>query len=121
MWYNFNNSANLVNIEVDAKRHIRCYKEYDLWYTPLAEGSSSGTYTKCMQVGNGWGEGNKQAYFGVQGKYDPEERDKVTPGVDVTIYSSEKVAYFPNGTLPSWLPEVCLSNSTRLNSTNCDW
>lgn len=121
MWWAFNESSSLSTIDVDSQRQIRCYDGYNISHTPLAEGTSSGIYTKCMQVGSGWGEGNKQASFSIQGKYDPQSRGKVTAGVDVTIYSSERVAYFPNGTLPSWLPSVCLSNSTRLNSTNCDW
>lgn len=121
MWYNFNDSSKLSTIDVDAHRQIRCYKDYDLAYTPFNPHTSSGVYTKCMQVGSGWGELNKKASFGVFGKYDESDEQKVTPGVNVTIYSSEKVAYLPNGTLPSWLPPVCLSNSTKLNSTHCDW
>lgn len=121
MWYNFNDSDKLFTVDVDYYRQIRCYKDYDLRYTPLNANTSFGTYTKCIQVGNGWGDANKWAQFQVMGKYDENQRDRVTPGVDVTIYSSEKAVYFQDGTLPSWLPEVCLTNSTRLNQTNCDW
>lgn len=121
MWYNFNSSSDLYTVQIDANRQIRCYNWYDLWYTPLNEGTSTGNYTKCMQVGSGWGPENKRAYFGVEGKYDENVRGKVTPGVDVNIYSSGKVTYFPNGTMPSWLPEGCLQNSTQLNQTQCDW
>lgn len=121
MWYNFNDSSNLFTVNVDANRQIRCYKDYDLWYTPRFVGTSSGSYTKCMQVGSGWGDKNKVAFFDTYGKYDEEWVDNLSPGLDVTIYASEKVAYLPNGTIPSWMPNACLTNSTALNSTNCDW
>lgn len=121
MWYNFNDSSNLLVVDVDAGRQIRCYMEYDLSNTPLNPDTTLGTYTKCMRVGGGWNETNRMAKFNIEGKYDADDRDRQTPGIDVTIYSSDRVAYFPNGVIPSWLPQACLSNGTRLNTTFCDW
>ena len=111
-------------VDVDAHRQIRCYTWYDLFFYPLAEGSSYGNYTKCIRLGKGWSDLNKKASFSAPGAYDAVS-EKQGPGVDVDIYSSDRAVFLPNGTLPSWLPAACLSDESRngslLNQTHCDW
>ena len=121
IWLGFNDTINTWTVDVDAQRQIRCYGAYDLSLTPIAPFTSSGNYTKCIRTGSGWSENNKQATFSVEGMVDTSRRNNTGPSVDVQIYSSDKAAFLPNGTLPEWLPEACLTNSTALNRTNCDW
>lgn len=39
---------------VDDERSIRCFRDYDLYFTPLSYNTSQGTYTKCVRTGKGW-------------------------------------------------------------------
>ena len=107
-------------VNVDAQRQIRCYSWYNLFWTPLAIGSSSGNYTKCIRTGSGWGDANKKASFSVSGAYDAVTQ-KQGPGVSVEIYSSDRAVFFPNGTLPSNVPAACLTKGSVLNRTVCNW
>ncbi|KAK3701430.1 hypothetical protein LTR37_015528 [Vermiconidia calcicola] len=119
MWNDLNDQYHWV-VEVDANRQIRCYSYYNLVWTPLAEGTSSGNYTKCIRVGQGWSTTNKQATFYAAETYNFATQ-KEEPGIDITVYSSDRAVFFPNGTLPSWVPPACLSNRPVLNNTICDW
>lgn len=115
-WISFDNSSVTV-IEVAPDQQIRCYDSYNL---DSFDGTSSGNYTKCIQVGKGWGPANKMANFSVAGTYDYATKS-VRPHTQVNIYSSEKAAFLKNGIVPEWLPSECLQNGTVSASTNCDY
>lgn len=107
-------------IDVDANRQIRCYIAYNLWNAPMTEGIQAGNYTKCVRTGSGWSNENYKASFSVPGAFSTASK-RQQPGVSVDIYSSDRAVFFPNGTLPSWLPSACLSRAGLVNRTNCDW
>lgn len=114
------NGYNRWTVDVDATRSIRCYAYYQLRWTPLAEDTSYGNYTKCIRIGSGWSETNKRATFSVPGAYDPVEGVQGL-GAEVEIVSSDRAVFLHNGELPSWLPPACLSDGNLLNHTTCDW
>lgn len=118
-WFDYDNRYSWT-MDVDAHRQVRCYAYYDLYYAPLAEGTATGNYTKCIRIGSGWSPLNKQATFYAPGVYD-EDTQKLGANISVNVYSSDLATYLPNGTLPSWLPAACLSTGNVLNKTICDW
>ena len=120
-WVDYDNQYHY-SIDVDAQRKIRCYIWYNLWNAQMTEGVSSTTsnYTKCIRTGSGWSDVNKQTNFFVPGAYDTISK-KQGPSVAVDIYASDRAVFLPNGTLPSWLPKVCLARGGALNRTTCDW
>ena len=107
-------------IDVANNKQVRCYPWYNLEWTPLSEFTSSGNYTKCIQTGSGWNPNNKRARFYTEKLYNPDTQ-RLDPGVDITVYSSHRAAFFPNGTLPTWLPAGCLTDGPVLNKTICNW
>ena len=118
MYVDYNN-RNSWNVDIDKDRQLRCYANYNLFWTPIGESTSSGWYTKCIQTGSGWSRANKKASFSVQGAYDVNQK-ALGPGVDVTVYSSDRAVFFPNGNYPSWA-KPCVVPGYRLNQTVCDW
>lgn len=105
---------------IDDNRSVRCFDQYDLSITPLNQGSAQGTYTKCIRIGKGWSHDNKEASFIIVG-----ERNYTTnltsPGVNVSITSSDKAQFFENGEIPSWLPTECLQAGPVPSTVDCDW
>ena len=100
-------------------------------WTPMTNITTSldvmGVYTKCIRVGSGWNILNKKASFYVPKAYDASSRtgkqaQADSLGVEVTIYSTDKAVFLPNGTLPSWMPKTCWSTAGNLTNPNiCNW
>jgi len=105
---------------VDSDRQIRCYSDYDLGLSPLWPNVTTGIYTKCVRTGSGWSTDNKRLGFTISGVQD-YNTDTVAPDVEVSIFSSDRAQFFANGTLPSWLPSVCLDAGDVPSSVDCDW
>lgn len=85
-----------------------------------------GVYLKCIRIGSGWSELNKAASFYVSKEFDAtsstSKQDQAQAlGVVVNVYSSDRAVFFPNGKLPSWLPEVCLTPGNLTNPSECDF
>jgi hypothetical protein len=112
-------------ITIDDNRSVRCYRDYDLTYAPFYEErvavTSYQTFTKCVRVGSGWSELNEETGFTIAGEYD-DTMNSTSPGVDFSIFSSDKAQFFPNNTFPSWLPPDCLIEGQVPSTTvYCDW
>ncbi|KAK5006124.1 hypothetical protein LTR28_006873 [Elasticomyces elasticus] len=101
---------------VDPKREIRCYSSY----TPLVEDSASGNYTRCVRTGTGWDLANKQASFSVAGAYHADTKT-VGPGVDISVFFSDRAAFLSNGAFPAGFSGKCLTNGSIPQGTTCDW
>lgn len=101
------------------RRWIKCDGSYNL--KDLA-GSPETNYTRCIQVGEGWGAHTMTARLNLATD-DIGVSDNVTDIV-VNVHASEQAAFLPNGTLP-WLPSACLDHNTNVNDTgqssDCDW
>ncbi len=119
MWNDYNSTWGRA-IDVDANRQIRCYDNYNLVNSPLVYSTSHGSYTKCIRVGSGWSQENKKVKFQTEQVWNPDTSN-MDSGVDITVYTSDKAAFFPNGVLPSWLPSACLTDGPVLNRTMCPW
>jgi hypothetical protein len=107
---------------IDDDRSVRCYRDYDLTYTPLSVAVMPyETFTKCVRVGSGWSELNEATGFTIAGEYD-DTMNSTSPGVEFLIFSSDKAQFFPNNTFPSWLPPDCLIDGQVPSTTvYCDW
>jgi hypothetical protein len=110
---------------IDDDRSVRCYRDYDLTYTPFYEKGVAvtpyETFTKCVRVGSGWSELNEATGFTIAGEYD-DTMTSTSPGVKFSIFSSDKAQFFPNNTFPSWLPPDCLQDGQVPSTTvYCDW
>ncbi|KAK5174658.1 uncharacterized protein LTR77_001740 [Saxophila tyrrhenica] len=118
-WADYNFTDHWV-LEVDANRQVRCYDNYDLRFTALSTSSWTGKYTRCIRTGSGWSSENKKAQFFTDQIYN-NATGNTDPGVDITVYTSDKAAYFKDGKRPSWIPAPCLSVGRLLNNTICPW
>jgi hypothetical protein len=112
-------------ITIDDNRSVRCYSYYDLLLAPFhedrVEATSSETFTKCVRVGSGWSKLNEATGFTIAGEYD-DTTNGTSPGVEISIFSSDKAQFFPNNTFPSWLPPACLQDGQVPSTTvYCDW
>jgi len=110
---------------IDDYRSVRCYRDYDLTYTPFYEKGLAVTpyekFTKCVRVGSGWSDLNEVTGFAIAGEYD-DTMSVTSPGVGFSIFSSDKAQFFPNNTFPSWLPPDCLVDGQVPSTTvYCDW
>ena len=119
MWGDFGHQYHWT-IDVDANRQIRCYKGYNLWYTPIQHGTSHGVYLKCIRIGSGWSDTNKRATFSAAGAYDPVT-GKRGPDVNVNIFASDRAVFFPDGKMPDSVPPACFNDGPVLNKTICNW
>lgn len=105
--------------QVEANRAIRCYTGFGLYH----EGKRGPIGTKCMQLGTGWSPLNKRVDFSLSAVHEPISGDRLS-GLDISVYSSDRVAYFLGEDLPSWLPNACLSGKANGNvpdGTDCNW
>lgn len=87
---------------IDDSHQIRCYRNYSIDSSPLVE-NSTGNFTKCLRVGDGWSPDNKQVSFALRGSNDSTKMDMVADVV-VNVTTSDKAQLFADGELPS-LPQ----------------
>ena len=86
-----------------------------------------GAYIKCIRIGSGWSDYNKAVGFYVPQEYDAlsetsKDEQSQALGVRVSVYSSDRAVFFPNGTLPSWLSEACLTaGNLTVPIQQCDY
>jgi hypothetical protein len=108
---------------VDSDRSLHCYKSYGSGgYEYSQDGwSPAFNYTKCMQVGWGWGRNTKYSNFTIVDSLNPDNISVVGNNVTMDIYTSDKIALLPNGTLPGGFNPECLSNGTVPPGIACDW
>lgn len=111
--------------KIDDSRSVRCFSHYDLLYAPFYESlgatwTSSGNFTKCVKVGSGWNELNKELNFTIVGEHN-YTTNVTSPGVEFSIYSSDQAQFFENGTYLSWLPSDCLQAGQVPTTAECNW
>jgi hypothetical protein len=114
--------SNTTIITVDDERSVHCYADYDLSGSRMYPDTTiAPMYTKCVQVGSGWSEFNKQTWFTVLGEWNYTTQS-TSQSVDVVIRSSEKAQLFEDNRFPSWFPPDCVDPSQNLSQTaECDW
>lgn len=131
LFADFNNSNHWWTT-VGSEQYLRCYSSYNMSNVPLCWTNADvcsvkqGNYTRCIQTGTGWNEtSNKNASFTITPPYNQDydtTNGTFGPSLDVKIYSSAKVAFLPDGTLPTEFSEECLPrNGSVASGTNCDW
>lgn len=112
-------------IDVDSQRQVRCYSLYALndYSTQATDGpavvAAGNNYTKCIQLGTGWGPNTKHANFTVETPYNIADQ-KPGPNISIDVYSSDKAKYLLNGVLPAGIDTKCLAPGESI-SPNCDW
>ena len=111
--------------KIDDEHSVHCFNNYDLLSAPFYEflgatGSPSGSFTKCVKVGSGWNEQNKEFRFSIVGEHN-YTTNVTSPGVEFLVYSSDQAQFFENGTYPPWLPSDCLRAGQVPTSIECDW
>lgn len=105
---------------IDASRSIRCYNNYTFDAIGSNLNLSTGTYTRCVRMGDGWSVGNKLVAFSMHG-IPNNATSNLTPEVAVNVFTSDKVQFFRDGKMPSWLPPACLKAGKVSSSIDCDW
>ena len=113
------------NIDVDHDRQIRCYANYSLdcplcFSYPLWKDYPLGHYTKCIQIGTGWGSTTANTTFSIPRGGGANKNDSTLTDISVNIYSSDRAVFIPNGALP-WLPAQCLQSGAANRNLSCDW
>lgn len=122
---------------IDENRRLQCFARYSYGYYGSNSFSDGGnSYTKCIQDGSGWGGNTQYANFTIDGAYDLDT-NTIGPGITFEIFSSDRVAFLANGTLPTGMSEKCLFggsdytwenftlptyvNGSVPKDTTCDW
>ncbi|KAK4983808.1 hypothetical protein LTR50_007010 [Elasticomyces elasticus] len=105
---------------VEPGREIRCYSSYNLYNTPLVEGTAFGNYRRCIRTGTGWDRANNRASFSVAGGYYADTKT-FAPGVNVSVFYSDRAAFLPNGSLPDGFSGKCLTNGSIPQDITCDY
>jgi hypothetical protein len=119
------NSSTAWTSNIDDERSVRCFSNYDLLDAPFDVflGTTwilSGNFTKCVKVGSGWSEQNKELNFAIVGEHN-YTTNVTSPGVEFSIYSSDQAQFFENGIYPAWLPSGCLQAGQVPAAVECDW
>jgi len=114
------NNKHVWSIDVGADRQVRCYARYMMSNTIVAYGSNMDNYTKCTRVGKGWNPLNQNASFSVKGQY-IQDTTKLSLGVDIDVFASDRAVLLANGTAPAWLEAQCLQPGSKAATLQCDW
>jgi hypothetical protein len=120
-----NNISRAWTSKIDSSRSVRCFSYYDLFYAPFYEtleatSTSSGNFTKCVKVGSGWNKRNKELNFTIVGEHN-YTTNLTSPGVEFSIYSSDRAQFFEDGKYPFWLPADCLQAGQVPTTVECNW
>lgn len=130
-WIGYNDTehtARHYTIELGWQKSVRCYANYNLVNTPNCwgecEGSVNASYTRCITIGAGWGDGYKRAKFTVSGRY-LRLIDDLGPEASFKHLASGHAAYLPGGKIPDDVlaanfSKNCLDSNT-VNQTFCNW
>ena len=107
---------------VDENRQIRCYPYWALQnaYTSSSYPIPLNNYTRCTQIGSGWGPNTKSEHYQVAHP-SPSTNGTSSLSAEIWIYSADKTAFLPNGMLPSGVDAECLRNGTVPSEVGCDW
>ena len=123
MHYDSDNTSTWTS-KIDDQRSVRCYRNYDLTVAPFyeqRETTSFESFTKCVRVGRGWSESNRATNFTIAGERN-DTTNVASPGVEFSIFSSDKAQFFMDNKFPSWLPSECLQpRDVPLTTVFCDW
>jgi hypothetical protein len=120
-----NNVSRAWTSKIDNSRSVRCFSYYNLLYAPFYETlgatwTSSGNFTKCVKVGSGWNKRNKELNFTIVGEHN-YTTNVTSPGVEFSIYSSDRAQFFEDGEYPFWLPPDCLQAGQVPTTVICNW
>ncbi|GIZ37826.1 hypothetical protein CKM354_000125900 [Cercospora kikuchii] len=118
---------------VDENRQVRCYPVWAMqnsyWnqqYENLDWESVPvyNNYTRCIQVGSGWGPNTKNESFTIEHPLMSANSTNDGPEAEIRVYSSDRTAFLPNGTLPSGMDPDCLRpfiDEPVPFGVECDW
>lgn len=99
---------------IDSGRALQCFDNYYFGEYQDTE------YTKCIQDGGGWGPHTLYANFTVAGTYDIQDAT-IEPSVQYEVFSSDRVAFLANGSMPSGVSQDCITAGQVPEGTECDW
>ncbi|PIA97631.1 hypothetical protein CB0940_05992 [Cercospora beticola] len=81
-------------------------------------------YTRCIQVGSGWGPNTKNESFTIEHPLMSANSTNDGPEAEIRVYSSDRTAFLSNGTLPSGMDPDCLRpfiDEPVPLGVECDW
>lgn len=114
-------------INLSQDKHVRCYALYNFSNSPICwqracnRSTPIGNYTRCISIGAGWNDEYKSASFNMAGYY--REEGVLSPNINVTIHSSPRAAFLPNGDLSSDLLQAGFTSDClgERPPATCNW
>ena len=117
LWYsNEVNRRAITTAKLDDNRSIRCYQKYQFTITYRPAHNHDLFYTKCIQVGRGWGNDTNAAMFSINATSEAASENQT---ITARIFSSDRVAYLAHGRLPAAVPKACISNGQVPHGVDC--
>ncbi|KJY02444.1 hypothetical protein TI39_contig51g00013 [Zymoseptoria brevis] len=117
LWYtNGSRRHNITTAVLDSRRSIKCYHMYQIEITYRRPHETDIFYTKCIQLGDGWSNHTNSARLSINATGSSAAAPRT---ITAKIFSSDYVAYVPQGELPPGIPTACIANGQVPAGEDC--